>query len=225
MKFISVKKEKILVYLYVVVIFFGLMYAYSNKTISTFMPLSKKVILVDAGHGGWDPGKVGEGNILEKDINLAVADKLQRYLEQGGSYVITTREDDSALGDRKNSDLNGRREIANNGKADILVSIHQNSFPQQEVKGAQVFYYNESDESLKLATSIQNEIKNFVLPNNKFSPKANTNYYLLKQTNIPSVIVECGFLSNTEELANLAEEEYQEKIAWAIYMGITKFLN
>ena len=225
MKIINIKKEQILVYVYLVVIIAGVAYSSNNRSVTTFMPLSQKVILIDAGHGGWDPGKVGDGNILEKDLNLAISDKLRAYLEQGGSYVLMTRGEDAALNSKKNADLRERAELANNLEADVLISIHQNSFPQQEVKGAQVFYYNESEESLKLASSIQKEIKNFVLPNNKFIEKANTNYYLLKHTDIPSVIVECGFLSNVEELQSLTQEDYQEKIAWAIYIGIMNYFN
>lgn len=200
--------------------------SYSVRTISTFaLPTAKKVVLLDAGHGGWDPGKVGQGDVLEKDINLQISAKLQRYLEQSGAFVITTRVDDSSLGSNKRSDLLGRKEIAVLGKADLFISIHQNSYPGDSIKGAQVFYNSKSEKSKLLAQCIQTEIKSFLQISNHRVPKSDANYYLLKQSEIPAVIVECGFLSNHEELQSLSNEEYQEKMAWAIFSGIVAYYN
>ena len=226
MKVFSVKKEQLLILLYSVVILAGVYTIYNNRAIATFsMPVSKKVILVDAGHGGWDPGKVGAEDTLEKDINLQIAKKLQVYLEQGGSYVLMTRVEDEALGDKKNSDMKGRKEIANNSNADMLISIHQNSYSVENVIGAQVFYYEGSEESKTLAESIQGEISEFTKQKKNREAKSNESYFVLKQTNIPAVIVECGFLSNPEERAMLSDDEYQEKMAWAIYKGIIKYYS
>ncbi len=226
MKVFSIKKEQILIIVYVLVIVFGLYKNYTKKTVATFyMPVSKKVIVIDSGHGGFDPGVVGKNNVFESDINLGVSKKLQKYLEQGGSTVIMTRHDENALGPNKNSDMRKRKEIINSSKGDLVVSIHQNSYPEKNVKGAQVFYYNNSKESKKLAEFIQKELISFVDYKNKRVAKPNSNYYILKKTTIPAVIVECGFVSNDVERGNLTNQQYQERIAWAIYTGIVKYFE
>ena len=188
------------------------------------LPLSRKIIVVDAGHGGRDPGMVS-AKVEEKGINLKIAHKLQTFLEQGGATVIITRIDDSDLSKNKSGDMYVRRMIANESHADIFVSIHQNSFTSPNVKGAQAFYFNQSDNSLKLAESVQARIKEFVDPSNKFHAKANSNYYVLKQTQMPAVLVECGFLTNYNERQKLLTDDYQEKIAWAIYLGIVDYFT
>ncbi|MCL2576782.1 MAG: N-acetylmuramoyl-L-alanine amidase [Defluviitaleaceae bacterium] len=188
------------------------------------MPLSKKVVVLDAGHGGWDPGMV-QGKTEEKHINLSIAKKLQTFLEQGGATVIITRIDDSDLGRSKTSDMHARRVIANSSHADIFVSIHQNSFGKSGVHGAQVFYFNQSDNSQNLATLIQDRLVEFVDPSNKLKAKANNNYFVLKQTAMPAVLVECGFLTNHGERKKLLTDDYQEKIAWGIYLGIVDYFN
>lgn len=216
-------KNKLILILYLAVIFFGVFRTYYYEAKETFfMPISKKVIILDAGHGGFDPGKVGKDNTLEKDINLSITQKLQIYLEQSGSFILNTRIDDSALSDKKRADMNERKKLANEEGADLFVSIHQNSFPQENVKGAQVFYYGDSPESKRLAECVQNRLKE-VDKNNTREAKPNKDYYLLKKTSVPSIIVECGFLSNEEESNRLKSEEYQEKIAWAVYLGILDY--
>lgn len=226
MKVISIKKEKILIVIYLIVILGGLIKVFKMETVETFsMPLSKKVVLIDPGHGGFDPGTIGSGNKFEKDINLQISLKLQQFLEQGGAYVLTTRADDSALAERKGADMRGRKYIANSSNADLIVSIHQNSHPQGGVQGSQVFYFNNSEKSKILAESIQNQFKNIVNWNNKKKAMPNSNYYILKQTTIPAVIVECGFMSNYSELQKLQNDDYQTRIAWSIYMGIVDYFN
>lgn len=138
---------------------------------------------------------------------------------------MMTRVEDKALSSKKRADLNERKNIGNNNNADLLISIHQNSFPKPSAQGAQVFYFNQSEKSKLLAECIQNKIIEFVDSNNDRIAKANTNYYILKQTKIPAVIVECGFLSNDEDNKKLNTEQYQEKIAWAIYMGIIDYYD
>ncbi|MCL2285939.1 MAG: N-acetylmuramoyl-L-alanine amidase [Firmicutes bacterium] len=188
------------------------------------LPLSRKIIVIDAGHGGWDPGMVS-GKVEEKDINLNIAKKLQVFLEQGGATVIITRIDDSDLANNKSGDMSVRRLIANTSNADIFISIHQNSYATPNVKGAQVFFFNESDNSQKLANLVQNRIKEFVDSGNKFKPRANSNYFVLKQTEMPAVLVECGFLTNYNERQKLSSEAYQEKMAWGIYLGIVDYFT
>ena len=118
-----------------------------------------------------------------------------------------------------------RIEIMEEAAPDLTVSIHQNSYPEEYVHGAQVFYHEDSGEGQKLAAFIQQQFVKSVDPGNKRQIKANDSYYLLKKTSVPIVIVECGFLSNYEEAGKLVTEEYQDKVAWAVYMGIMNYLN
>ncbi len=225
MKVINIRKEQILVFLYISIIVFGIVKSYNNETIQTFsMPASKKVVVIDAGHGGFDPGKVGDGDVYEKDINLAIAKKLQSYFEQSGATVIMTRTDDNALDGTKNDDMRARKDTINGAKGDILISIHQNSYETSDVRGAQVFYYS-SEESEALATNIQDEFNREINASNTKNQTENDTYYLLKETNIPAVIVESGFLSNPEESKLLSTEEYQDKVAWSIYVGTINYFN
>lgn len=187
-------------------------------------------VVVDAGHGGWDPGKVGINGVMEKDINLKIAEALKKYLEEDGIEVVMTRETDKGLYDenasnKKVQDMKRRIELIEKTKPVITVSIHQNSYPEEYVHGAQVFFYSGSAKGKKLAEIIQEQLTVRVDPENKRKVKANDSYYLLKKTGIPIVIVECGFLSNSEEAAKLNDEDYQDRVAWAIHMGIMQYLN
>ena len=227
MKIISITKEKILIGVYLLVILIGLTAAARNETVMTSnisMPLSKKIILIDAGHGGLDPGKVS-GSTQEKTINLAIAQKLQSYLEQADATVFMTRVDDSNLANSKKSDMRSRKLTADTSYADIFVSIHQNSYPSSSAQGAQVFYFNRSDNSKHLAQCIQNELKSFINGNNKREVTENSSYYVLKKTTMPAVIVECGFLTNPGEKSKLLDSDYQDRIAWAVYMGIVDYFR
>ncbi len=222
----KITKSKILTALYIGILLIGVGKSYYDENIAvSVMPVDKKCIVIDAGHGGFDPGKVASDGVNEKNINLAIASKLSTFLEEGGAVIRNTRIEDSSLSESKRQDLKSRAEIANNSKADIFVSIHQNSFPKSSVKGAQVFYYKGSEEGKKLAGFIQSRLKEVVDIDNSRIAKANDSYYVLKQIKIPSVIVECGFLSNGIEHNKLMSSEYQEKLAWAIYMGILDYFN
>jgi N-acetylmuramoyl-L-alanine amidase len=186
--------------------------------------------VIDPGHGGRDPGKVGVNGALEKDVNLAIALKLKDLLEQNDINVIMTRTEDIGLysetdSNKKRVDLNKRVEIINNSDAAFAISIHQNSFSQENVKGAQVFYHIQSEEGRVLAGILQEQIKETINDGNHRKAKSNTNYYMLKHTLCPLVIVECGYLSNWTEAKLLVDEDYQEKMAWAIHLGILKYLN
>ena len=188
------------------------------------------VVVVDAGHGGFDPGKVGINGAEEKDINLAIAKKVASYLEAGDVTVVMTRESDDGLYDadasnKKVQDMKRRIEIMEDAEPDLTVSIHQNSYTEEYVHGAQVFYHEQSVKGQQLADFIQKEFVRSVDPANDRQIKANNSYYLLKKTSVPIVIVECGFLSNYEESEKLVSEEYQDSVAWAVYMGIMRYLN
>lgn len=188
------------------------------------------VVVLDAGHGGYDPGKVGVSGVLEKDINLAIACKVRTILEKQGIDVIMTRSSDVDLcgeeaGSKKSSDMRKRVEIMNASGAAIAVSIHQNSYSDSGPKGAQVFYYETSKQGKELADVLQNSIKNVVADDNHRVPKANHDYYILKKVTCPVVIVECGFLSNPTEEMLLAEEDYQEKMAQGIAQGMVEYIK
>lgn len=188
------------------------------------------VVLIDAGHGGKDPGKVGVNEVLEKDVNLYIAMRLKCLLEQNGVSVVMTREEDKDLAseqasNRKNEDLKARAALAEDTSPVVMVSIHQNSYPEEDVDGAQVFYYSGSKAGKQLGTMIQESLKREIDDGNHRAAKANKEYYLLKKAACPAVIVECGFLSNPVEAALLATEEYQEKIAFAIHLGIMEYIN
>lgn len=190
----------------------------------------KVCVVIDAGHGGIDPGKVGINNALEKDINLQVALLVKQYLEAEDIEVVMTRETEDGLYDddasnKKVQDMKQRIAIMDEVKPDLTVSIHQNSYPEEYVHGGQVFYYTGSKEGQALAEKIQNQLIEKVDPENTRQIKANNSYYLLKKTNVPIVIVECGFLSNQAEAQKLCTPEYQERLAWAIHMGILQYIN
>lgn len=188
------------------------------------------VVVVDAGHGGTDPGKVGVDGSLEKDINLAVAERLKTYLEQDDVKVIMTRETDTGLysetdSRKKMADMKKRCEIIEESGADLVVSIHQNSYHEESVSGGQVFYYRDSSKGKALAEILQERFDYVLGDQNRRLPKANGNYYLLLHVKCPIVIVECGFLSNRKEAALLNSGEYQDKLAYTIHMGIMEYLN
>lgn len=190
----------------------------------------RPIIVIDAGHGGKDPGKVGINEKLEKDINLSIAMRLKSLLEQNDILVIMTREEDKDLAselatNRKNEDLRARAALVHEVAPVLMVSIHQNSYPEAEVDGAQVFYYSGSKEGKKLGIMVQESLKREIRDGNHRVAKANKEYYLLKKADCPAVIVECGFLSNPAEAALLASEEYQEKVAFAIHLGIIEYIN
>lgn len=153
-----------------------------------------KTILIDSGHGGKDPGKVGIHNELEKDINLAIAKKVKKALEENGYTVVMTRDSDVGLGEKgassqKISDMKKRVAMINDLNPPLAVSIHQNSYPEESVKGAQVFYYSHSKGGERAAQMMQEALKK-VDPENKRQAKANDTYYLLKKTKVPTIIVE-----------------------------------
>ncbi len=188
------------------------------------------LIVLDAGHGGKDPGKVGCTGALEKEINLDIARKLRARLEQGGIRVVMTRENEDGLysqnaQNKKREDMEARVRVIAEANPDFVVSIHQNSFPSADCKGAQVFYYKGSEESKKLAEILQNMFPQVLQDGNTRQAKANSDYYLLRKTDCPIVIAECGFLSNASEEALLMDDAYREKVAEALYLGIVKYIS
>lgn len=196
----------------------------ASKQKSTF------TVVIDSGHGGNDPGKIAADGTLEKDINLAIALKLQTYLEAADVHVIMTRTTDSGLyaenaSNKKVQDMKNRIALMEESNANLIVSIHQNSYSDSAIHGAQVFYYATSTSGKNLAEALQNILVKNLDPKNHRQAKANDSYYLLKKTTKPIVIVECGFLSNPTEAALLKSDSYQDEIAWVLHLGILQQLN
>jgi len=191
------------------------------------------VVIVDAGHGGFDGGASTDDGVAEKGINLNISMYLKEYLEFFGFQVVMTRESDTSTEDeglstirsRKSSDLHNRMALMEKTQNAVFVSIHQNHFSQSKYSGAQVFYSkNFSDESSGLAQSIQENIVYFTQPENKREIKpCGTSVYLIYNAVKPAVLVECGFLSNKEEAGKLKTEEYQKQIAFSIATGILNY--
>lgn len=197
---------------------------------STVTAHTRPVVYIDAGHGGIDPGKVGINNALEKDVNLSIVMKLQKFLEAADVEVVLTRDTDKGLyaendSNKKVQDMKNRvKRIAECAPA-LVVSVHQNSYHEESVHGAQVFYYESSADGKRAAEILQDQLVRTLDPDNHRVAKANDSYYLLKKTSAPIVIAECGFLSNSAEAAKLIDDTYQERVAWAIHLGILRYLN
>lgn len=206
--------------------------ANTNKTVQTVsLPVSNKVIVLDAGHGKPDEGAQSSNGTTEAETNLKITLKLQNLLEQSGAIVILTRSDENAIYDldkntlrqKKISDIHNRVKIGNESSADIFVSIHLNKIPQQQYYGWQCFYRQNDEKSISLAKSLQENLNDAIQKENKRVAMKLDNVYIMKHVEIPISIVECGFLSNKEEEEQLLTDEYQDKLAWGIYNGIMDF--
>jgi len=189
-----------------------------------------KLILIDPGHGGIDGGAVSKRGTVEKDLNLQISKKVKTALTNLGYQVIMTREDDSGLYEnngtirnKKIQDLNNRIKMINSSGANVFISIHMNMFPESKYYGAQV-WYSDKYESKVLAHMIQVGLKTDINNVNKRDEKAaNNSYKILRESEIVSVLVECGFLTNYNEEQQLLNEEYQNKIAISIAASVDKF--
>ncbi|MDD4835380.1 MAG: N-acetylmuramoyl-L-alanine amidase CwlD, partial [Lutispora sp.] len=206
---------------------------YTDAINSYRLPMKNKIIIIDPGHGGVDPGAVSRTGVTEDDINLRIALKLRRLIEQSGGVALMIREDDSGLysdgrtriRDKKNEDLRTRHELINSSGADIFISVHLNSFPQSQYYGAQSFYQKGDEEGKKIAELIQNELIEVIKNQNIRKAKSIDTVYILKNKKMPGALVECGFLSNSREEKLLQEDKYQDKIAWGIFMGIMRYFE
>ncbi|MBO7289612.1 MAG: N-acetylmuramoyl-L-alanine amidase CwlD [Clostridia bacterium] len=196
--------------------------------------VSGKVIIIDAGHGSPDGGATGFSGSKEKDLNLLVSKSLGNLFMQSGARVIYTRQtdesiydsDDASIKSKKQSDMKNRKKIRDESEADLFISIHMNKFPESKYKGAQVFYNNSHNDNKSLADLIQKELKNIADSSNNRSPKDSKNdIFILNGSKIPSVLVECGFISNPEEEKKLLTKAYRDKLAYAIYSGVLKYFT
>lgn len=204
----------------------------NNNYIDTVsLPVSGKVVIVDAGHGVPDEGaEVGDGT-TEAQTNLKIALKLQNLLEQSGCIVILTRSDENGIYDldsktlkqKKISDIRNRVKIGNESSADIFVSIHLNKIPEEKYYGWQTFYNKNSEQGQKLAKQIQANLNEAIQKENKRVAAKIENIYIINNVEIPTTIVECGFLSNTKEKELLLTDSYQNRLAWGIYNGIIDY--
>ena len=202
-------------------------YIQTNST-----PISNKTIIIDAGHGLPDSGASSFNGTTEQAINLSIALKLQKIIEQSGAKVILTRSDENgiystdstSIRNKKVSDIKNRVKIGNNSSADIFVSIHLNKFSgSSEYKGWQTFYQKDSEQSCVLANKIQENLNKNIKEENSRKVLSLSNVYIMDNVQMPTVIVECGFLSNPEETEKLKKDEYQNKLVWGIYLGIQDY--
>ena len=191
------------------------------------------IVVLDAGHGGEDPGAVGVGGILEKDLNMQIVQALAEELQSKGFVVVLTRSSDKLLynenenikGMRKIYDLKNRCKIANSHPEAIFLSIHMNSFADSVYKGLQVYYSDNNTGSQALAKCIQSEVAEQVQTDNTRAVKNGKGLYLLDHSEPVAVLVECGFITNQEDCKNLSEKEYQKRLSFSIVCGIIKYIE
>lgn len=193
----------------------------------------KKVVVIDAGHGGVDGGCTGTNGVYEKDINLSIAKNLGALLSFEGYEVVYTRSEDVSIYDdgvtgirnQKISDMENRLEIVQSYPDSIFLSIHQNQYTQSEYFGAQIFYTTNHKDNFRFATIMQDRFASLQPGNDREIKLIDNGLYLFKNTKQPALLIECGFLSNPNDAANLSSAEYQKKVAFTIYSGLTEFLK
>jgi N-acetylmuramoyl-L-alanine amidase len=196
----------------------------SRDTSDTSEGLAGKSVVVDAGHGGFDPGTIGVSGSEEDELNLTVANYLKAELESRGADVTMTRSDENAIAETKQADMDKRGEIIRNSNSDIVVSVHMNSFKDEDVSGPLVIFMPGSDQGKTLAELIQQRLNDELEPDSEGSARSD-NLFVLRAGNQPSVLVECGFISNAKEEKKLLTEDYQKKVATAICDGVEDFFS
>ena len=219
-------RVKIIVSLIVFIGFIGLLLLSNGFEIPQNIAVSDEfekypIIVLDAGHGGRDPGAV-KGDILEKDINLRITNKTNEFLLLLGFETVLTRCEDVALGDNKAADLKNRVHLANESENSIFVSIHQNMYTKSKYYGSQVFYGCCKGEDL--AKQIQSSIISHIQPENKRVVKDGSYLYVLEHSKNTSVMIECGFMSNPQELLKLTDDSYQNSFSYVISTSILGFV-
>lgn len=237
-KFIGDKLYYLKIILFVLLIFsFSLSMAFVASEEKLFIDAvsdnGKKIVIIDAGHGGEDCGAIGVNGSYEKDLNLQVSFKLGEYLENAGYTVVYTRTEDKLLytaeqnikGFRKIYDLKNRLKIAEQYPEALFISIHMNSFGEDKYSGLQVYYSVNNTESEEIAGSVQSEVKNRIQPENNRMAKKGKDIYLLENASNNAILIECGFLTNEEECKKLCEKEYQKELSFAIMCGIISYEN
>lgn len=228
--FLSFSKKSILIVCLISIFLFsfGLLL---TKLVSAEAMISpyNLTIVIDPGHGGIDGGSTGVNTgITECELNLIYANKLEKLLKSVGIKVVKTRNNLDGLSDKssqnfKKDDMQKRKEIIKNANAQAVVSIHMNKFSLKSEKGAQVFYQKNDEQGKKLADCIKDELVSKI--ENARELTLGGDYFICKCANIPSVIVECGFLSNEKEELLLQDGDYQDKMCYSIFCGIMKYFN
>ncbi|MGI6624135.1 MAG: N-acetylmuramoyl-L-alanine amidase [Limnochordia bacterium] len=196
---------------------------------NTPLGISGRTIVIDAGHGGIDPGAVSAQGVLEKDVTLAISQELEYLLKRAAVYVVMVRRGDYDLADssevnllnRKRQDLSRRVQIAEQAQADLYISIHANYFPSPIWSGAQTFYFEGSGQGEHLAKTLQTELVRNLGPNHRLARPGD--FRVLRDTSMPAAMVEVGFLSNPREAALLSQTSYQKQVAAAIFSGILRY--
>ena len=188
------------------------------------------IVIIDAGHGGIDSGAIGIDNIIEKDINLSIAKKLESLLNIANIEVIMTRTEDILLNTldaprRKASDLSNRIRVAQKYPSALFISIHMNTYPQEKYKGLQVFYSSNNLESANLADTIKKNNQKYLQPDNNREIRRGKDIFILERTNNCAVLIECGFLTNREEAHLLNSDEYQNKLSRILFISILQHLG
>lgn len=192
------------------------------------VPRAEYVVVIDAGHGGIDGGSVGKTyGTIEKEINLEYANCLKDTLQQFGFEIIMTRSNDNGLysntaQNKKRDDMKKRKDIIQDSNADFVISIHMNSFPDTSVRGTETYFCNGSEVSEKLANCIQRKFYSYVPKAKQFAKSGE--FFMLEQIDCPSVLIECGYISNPEEEKNLRDKTYMQTFCYNIFLGILDFL-
>lgn len=227
MKLLTIKKKTILIILSVLVAFASIISVLAITTSS--MPKPEYTIVIDAGHGGRDGGAIGKTTgVTESELNLKYALTLKNLCEDFGIGVVMTRSDmnglyDESASNKKKSEMEKRKKIINESGADLMVSIHMNSFPLSSSQGAYVFYANGSDKGFELAKSVQTSL----CLSFETARKTVTvgDYFVLNYSNIPAILIECGFLSNPVEEIKLQDDEYCKNFCYSILAGIISYFQ
>ena len=223
-----VKIKTILSILFVCILMFIAVFVSYMAVNNKKVPKTTYTIIIDAGHGGRDDGCSGAQGTKESEINLAIAKTLKTYLNTLGLKVVMTREDGNGLYDAgadnfKLSDMNKRLDIIKESNADMVISNHQNSYPDKALKGAQVFYQEDDEVSCGFADSVKSQLVKQL--ENARSEIIKGDYFLLKESQRPAIIVECGYLSNVNEEALLNDGDYQSKVSYSIMCGVVKYFD
>lgn len=201
--------------------------------INAMVAIDEKIIIVDAGHGGEDAGAVAKGEVYEKDLNLEYALIIGEMLNEKGYTVVYTRTEDKMLyspeenikGHRKISDLKNRLKVCEEYPGSLLISIHMNTFGASKYSGLQVYYKSGCEDSRSLASKIQESVRSTVQADNGRNIKDGHDLYLLDNSPTSAVIVECGFMSNEDELSKLLQKEYKNRLCFSIVCGIIEYIE
>lgn len=222
--------KKSLYFLIIFALFLASVCIYSAaKTEFVSVPRRDVTVVVDAGHGGVDGGSVGKfTGVIESNLNLIYAKNLREKLTAYGFRVVMTRSDGNGLYDPlaknlKKSDMKKRKEIIESSNADLVLSVHMNSYPRESSHGSQVFFAKGNESGEKLACSVQQELKSLLNNTNKTAKVGD--FFIVNCTSLPACLIECGFLSNREEESLLQTKDYQDKFCYAVTCGVIAFFG